>query len=351
MTRKGSLSDFWRQDASDDRVRELTSVLRGSDSLLGVMGSGVRAVWSTNGKSQTWWVRTRQGQPAEMRVFLDYSPLRELIPPFHGEAVDEVIGYAAHEGGHCLWSSENSKDETLRLLQNSTSPQSQKAVREITSKHNDQNLKCDCPLCQILRVENILEDAFIDYHVGEQWPVLGEYIHIARQKTGSQRPIDLELIARDAKPTYNQMCNLWIACSLYDYDLPKRMSARVRRAMAFLMGKSVEAVQTSHSGLRLQLAVDCWEHLTANFPKRDDPLPRQQPPAPPQQAGQGEQEEAGGEGTAGETGEGSSQGDESDEGEEEDEAGGQAEAEEAEGEEAEPEEAGGSGFLRGVQSP
>ena len=97
MARRGSLSDFWRQDASDDRVRELTSVLRGSDSLIGVMGSGVRAVWSTNGESQTWWVRTRQGKPAEMRVFLDYSPLRELTAPFSGEAVDEVIGYAAHE--------------------------------------------------------------------------------------------------------------------------------------------------------------------------------------------------------------------------------------------------------------
>jgi len=116
MVRRGSLSDFWRQDASDDRVRELTSVLRGSDSLIGVMGSGVRAVWSTNGEPQTWWIRTRQGKPAEMRVFLDYSPLRDLTPPFQGEAVDEVIGYAAHEGGHCLWSSADSKDEVERLL-------------------------------------------------------------------------------------------------------------------------------------------------------------------------------------------------------------------------------------------
>ncbi len=124
MARRGSLSDFWRQDASDDRVRELTSVLRGSDSLIGVMGSGVRAVWSTNGESQTWWVRTKQGKPAEMRVFLDYMPLRELIPPFQGEAVDEVIGYAAHEGGHCLWSSEDSKDEVERLLAGRTTGRS-----------------------------------------------------------------------------------------------------------------------------------------------------------------------------------------------------------------------------------
>jgi len=334
MARRRSLSDFWRQDASDDRVRELTSVLRGSDSLIGVMGSGVRAVWSTNGQSQTWWVRTKQGKPAEMRVFLDYLPLRELIPPFEGEAVDEVIGYAAHEGGHCLWSSEDSKDEVERLLASLTTA---RKIRNLPQAVEE-----------ALRVSNILEDAFIDYHVGDQWPVLGEYIHISRQKVDSQRPIDLEIIARDPRPTYNQMCNLWIACSLYDHDLPKRMSARVRRAMTFLMSKSVEAVQTSHSQRRLQLAVDCWDYLTANFPKRDDPLPRQQPPAPPQQGGQGEQGEAGGEGTAGETGEGSSQGkgkgkgkDEAGEETEQAEGEGETEGEGEEEEEAETEEAGG----------
>ncbi|GAH74637.1 unnamed protein product, partial [marine sediment metagenome] len=258
---RGSLSDFWRQDASDDRVRELTSVLRGSDSLIGVMGSGVRAVWSTNGESQTWWVRTKQGKPAEMRVFLDYSPLRDLTPPFYGESVDEVIGYAAHEGGHCLWSSESSKDEVERILAGRTTGRRisnlPKAVEEV------------------LRVANILEDAFIDYHVGDEWPVLGEYIRISRTKISSQRPIDLELIARDVKPTYNQMVNLWIACSLYDYPLPGKMSARVHKAMTFLMGKSIQAVQTSQPSLRLQLSVDCWDYLTANFPRRDDPLPRQ----------------------------------------------------------------------------
>ncbi|GAI31588.1 unnamed protein product, partial [marine sediment metagenome] len=157
MARRGSLSDFWRQDASDDRVRELTSVLRGSDSLIGVMGSGVRAVWSTNGESQTWWVRTKQGKPAEMRVFLDYSPLRDLTPPFYGEAVDEVIGYAAHEGGHCLWSSADAKSEVERLL---SQRQAGRRVRNVSQSVEE-----------ILRVANILEDAFIDYHVGDEWPV------------------------------------------------------------------------------------------------------------------------------------------------------------------------------------
>ena len=362
MTRRGSLSDFWRQDGSDDRVRELTSVLRGSDSLIGVMGSGVRAVWSTNGQSQTWWVRTNQGKQAEMRVFLDYSPLRELRPPFTGEAVDEVIGYAAHEGGHCLWSDDSSKAQAEALLQGRTTGRRISNIPQAVE--------------EILRVANILEDAFIDYHVGDQWPVLGEYIRISRTKIASRRPIDLDLIASEPKPSYNLMCNLWIACSLYDSPLPKKMSAKVHRAMTFLMGKSIEAVQTSHAGLRLKISYDCWEYLTANFPKRDDPLPRQQPPAPPQpeqekgekgegeqgegqgngeaeeaetaEGEQGEQGEAGGDGTAGESGEGSSQGkgkgkSQGKSGEEAEQAEGEGEAEAGEGETEEAEAKGAGG--------
>jgi len=342
MARRGSFSDFWRQDASDDRVRELTSVLRGSDSLIGVMGSGVRAVWSTNGESQTWWVRTKQGKPHEMRVFLDYSPLRELTAPFQGEAVDEVIGYASHEGGHCLWSSADSKTDVENQL-----------AQRLAGKRRQNGIQA---VEEVLRVANILEDAFIDYHVGDEWPVLGEYIRISRQKVSERRPIDLDVIARDPRPTYNQMCNLWIACSLYDHDLPKKMSVRVHRAMTFLMSKSIQAVQTSQPSLRLQLSIDCWDYLTANFPKRDDPLPRQQLPSQPQPKQEKQEQEAGGEasgdqgeGEGKETGGDASQGkgkakgqDEGEEEEEDAEGEGQSEAGEAEEEEAEIEEAGGS---------
>lgn len=290
-----NLSDYWRQDASDDRVAELTSVLRGSDSLIGVMGSGVRAVWSTNGESQTWWVRTKEGKAQETRVFLDYLPLRELVPPFPGQTVDEVIGYAAHEGGHCLWSSPAGRDEAITAMNRSATP----ATR--TASRNSNKVE------EVLRVANVVEDAFIDFHVSEQWPVLGEYIRISRQKVGARRPIDLDAIAREARPTYNAMLNLWIACSLYDYDLPERMSARVRRAMTFLMSQSVEAVQTQHSSRRMELAVECWEHLTKNFPKRDLPLPRQ---GAPSQAGEGSWRGRF-------TGRGEGEGEEAEEGEEE----------------------------------
>lgn len=291
MERKGCLSDFWRIDASDDRVMELASVLQGADSLIGVMGSGVRVVWSTNGQSETWWVRTKQGKPIESRVFLDYSPLRELESPFRGRAVDEVIGYAAHEGGHCLWSAPDARDAVITTLDRRPSGRLAAKDREKVE--------------EVLRVANILEDAYIDFHVSEEWPVLGEYIHWARQQCGRARPIDLDAIARQARPARNSVMNLWIACSLYDHELPKRMSARVRKAMNFLMSKSVEAVRTQQVYVRLELAVDCWEYLVKEFPTKDEPLPRQPQPqqgAGAQGGGKGEAQEAqeGGEAGSGE---------------------------------------------------
>jgi hypothetical protein len=377
MQTERSLSDFWREDKSDDRVAELASVLRGADSLIGVMGSGVRATWSVNGQSQTWWLRTKKGEDAGMRVILDYAPIGELQPPFGGQSVDEVIGYAAHEGGHCLWSDGNSRAVVDGILKQRVMP-----TTRATQPHNEKDVNCRCPTCEILRVDNILEDAFIDYHVGETWPVLGEYIRWSRFKVAERRPIDFDIIARDANPARNSIINLWIACSLYDHPLPARMSARVKRAMTFLMSKSVEAVQTSNAQRRLTLAVECWEYLAKEFKTVDEPLPRAPAPpmpAPPQpgQSGQGqgsgqadegaageEQESKGGSGRskAGDTGEeqegegegesGGAEGDEADqsggaEGEGEEDTNNKEEEAEAEpeagGEEAEGEDGDGEG--------
>ncbi len=287
MARTRSLSDFWRIDRSDDRVMELVSVLQGGDSLIGLMGSNVRACWSTNGESETWWVRTKEGKPVEMRVFLDYSPLSPLRPPFDGRAVDEVIGYAAHEGGHCLWSSSTARDFVIQILERSGKPTWSKAA------------KGKAKVEEVLRVLNVLEDAYIDYHVGDQWAVLGEYIRYARQQLRQRNPIDMEAIAKNSRPARNSVMNLWIAVTLYEEDLPPRLSARVRRAMDFLVKASVEAVQTGNTFDRIRLAVDCWALLVKEFPKQDEPLPpKPQPQDKPQDTGQAGQ--AGAEGGAGE---------------------------------------------------
>lgn len=301
-----SLSDFWRVEKSDDRVRELTSVLQGADSLVGVMGSGVRVTWSCDGNSSTVWTRNLNGEDLGMKVFLDYSPLAPLRPPFNGQSVDEVIGYAAHEGGHVLWTNGQSTEQIIGIMNGRgfVSSDSNSIIDHIRRKCFDTSTigKDAVKVVEALRVDNIIEDAFIDYHVGEEWPVLGEYIRWSRNKVHERRPIDLDAIAKEKNPPRNHVMNLWIACTLYDQPVPKKLSKKVKDILNFLISKSIQAISEGDAYKRLQLSVDCWEVLQ-KFPNTDEPMPQQilvvgkgQP-----QQGEGEgQEEADGKGQSGE---------------------------------------------------
>jgi len=275
MKRDRNLSDFWRQDKSTDRVAELASVLGGADSMIGVMGSGVRTSWSLNGHSTTYWYDVMQGQSHSMAVFLDYSPVAKLKPPFRGSAVDEIIGYASHEGGHCLWSDPDTRVKVALYLQNHSARRAKDAWLEA------QNMGLKSPIMtEILRIDNILEDAYIDYHVAEKWEVLGEYIKISRHALAVQRPADFDKIAQMDDPPRNFIVNLWIACSLYDHEIPARMSKKVAKAINFLMSQSMSAIQTKDPAKRVGFAVECWLLLDKEFPASDELMPRTPPPPP-----------------------------------------------------------------------
>ncbi|KKK83704.1 hypothetical protein LCGC14_2790720, partial [marine sediment metagenome] len=313
MNRTKCLSDFWRlDDLSDDRVAELASVLTGSDSLIGVMGSGVRATWSINGQSETWWVRTNKGQSTEMMVFLDYSPLRELKPPFDGQSVDEVIGYAAHEGGHCLWS-EPDKPQNIYLSMKLVWPTLPRAFQRAWNEGNNHPVDdgeggtINPMLIELCRIQNILEDAYIDTRVAKQWEVLGEHIHISRQKLQERRPFDFEAIARQRTPDRNDVLNLWISVALYGTDLPKRMSAKVRRAMTGLLQLTSRAIATHSGRARHGMAVDAAAILFKEFPTFQTP-PEAQSQGPTGGQASGAGGGAGGSGEKSEPGDGSGSG-------------------------------------------
>jgi hypothetical protein len=258
MQKERCLSDFWRHDRSDDRVLELVSVLQGSDNLIGLMGSDIRVTWSGQEVSYTDFQRRI--------VALDYGPLQGERTPFPGSRVDEVIGYAAHEGGHCLWS-EAGKDQAIEREMGrrlATLPQALK--RAWTSDKQ-------ATLAELCRIQNVLEDAYVDCRIAERWEVLGEHIRIARRKLAERRPIDLEAIARQARPDRNAVLNLWIAVSLYDYELPRRMTVRVRKALTFLLGLTQKAVGTESGHDRHLMAVDAAACLYREFPSKEAPLP------------------------------------------------------------------------------
>ena len=178
-----SLSDFWRTDRSDDRALEMISVLRGADNLIGLMGSSLKARWS--GATLPDGTHVSYTDFVNHVVALDYSPLSGQEAPFSGSAVDEVLGYAAHEGGHCVWT-EPDKVGTIQkhvVRTFSTLPASLKRdwkAGELNKVSDGAGGWVNPVLGQLCRIQNILEDAYIDYRIAKTWEVLGEYVRTSR---------------------------------------------------------------------------------------------------------------------------------------------------------------------------
>ena len=287
-----SLSDFWRTDRSDDRALEMLSVLRGADNLIGLMGSALRARWS--GATLPDGTHLSYTDLAKQIVALDYSPLSGQEAPFLGSKVDEVLGYAAHEGGHCVWT-EPDKPGTIQgrvVATLSTLPRSfQRDWREgeLHKVPDGDNDWVNPVLVQLCRIQNILEDAYIDYNIAKTWEVLGEYVRTSRSRLAEKTPIDLAAIAATPKPDRNAAMNVWISVVLYDYDVPTKMLTKMRRALTELLALTEKAISEDSGWSRHLMAVDAARILWREFPTEKAPLPT----LPPQgdaaeNAGQGQ---------------------------------------------------------------
>ena len=287
-----SLSDFWRTDRSDDRAMEMLSVLRGADNLIGLMGSALKARWS--GATLPDGTHLSYTDLKAKIVALDYSPLKGQEAPFLGSTVDEVLGYAAHEGGHCVWT-EPDKPGTIQshvVSCLSTLPRSFQRDWRDGERHKVEDGDggwVNPVLVQLCRIQNILEDAYIDYHIAGTWEVLGEYVRTSRRRLAEKTPIDLAAIAATSKPDRNAAMNVWISVVLYDYDVPTKMLTKMRRALTELLALTEKAISEDNGTTRQLMAVYAAAILWREFPTEKAPLPT----LPPQgdaaeNAGQGQ---------------------------------------------------------------
>lgn len=287
-----SLSDFWRTDRSDDRALEMLSVLRGADNLIGLMGSALKARWS--GATLPDGTHLSYTDLKAKIVALDYSPLKGQEAPFLGSTVDEVLGYAAHEGGHCVWTEPDKSGTIQSHVVNclSTLPRSFQRDWRDGERHKVEDGDggwVNPVLVQLCRIQNILEDAYIDYHIAGTWEVLGEYVRTSRRRLAEKTPIDLAAIAATAKPDRNAAMNVWVSVVLYDYDVPTKMLTKMRRALTELMALTEKAIGEDNGTTRQLMTVYAAEILWREFPTEKAPLPT----LPPQgdaaeNAGQGQ---------------------------------------------------------------
>ncbi|MDP3061978.1 MAG: VWA domain-containing protein [Chloroflexota bacterium] len=230
---------------------ELASILQGADMLVGNMGSDIRVVWSSGETSYTDLQRRV--------VALDYGPLRRQECPFPGSVVDEVIGYAAHEGGHCLWTAPG-KDGVIEQGIHDLWPHLPAALQ------HDWQANQQATLAELCRIQNVLEDAYVDQRVAIQWPVLGEYIRIARERLRQRTSIDLAAIARSDCPDRNSAINLWVSLSLYGHPMPAEASERVRRAAGALLALSQRAAAEEEATIRQTMTLAAATILWHEFP-------------------------------------------------------------------------------------
>lgn len=236
-------------------------MLDGADMLIGNMGGNIRVGWSGAGLSYT--------DVGQRIVALDYGPLETEDCPFPGAAVDEVMGYAAHEGGHCLWSVPGAR-ETIQLQLKVRWAELPAALRDDFSRNTTAVLSEAC------RVQNLLEDAHIDRQVAQKWPVLGQYVRVARTRLLARKTFDLEAMARAAPSSRSALVNLWAAVALYGCPLPCPVPGPVQGSIHALMALTDRAIHEKNSIVRQHLAVDAaillWERV---------PSPPTAPPSVP----------------------------------------------------------------------
>lgn len=257
VTEDRNLSDFWRHDRAYDRVGELISILRGSNALIGNMGSDIHARWSTNGKSYT--------DLLGKMVALDYGPLVGETAPYRGSAVDEVIGYAAHEGGHCVFTAPGKKD----TIEGALNTYRRKMPR---SFQDDAATNWDAVLAELCTLQNILEDAFVDTKTTATWPVLGEYIRISRSRLAERSAFDMRTVLDDPAPLRNDIVNLWISVALYGQKLPKGGEKRVRQTVNDLMRITRKAIAQGRGKERQFMVYEVAKLLWGRYPvKAADP--------------------------------------------------------------------------------
>ena len=258
-----NLSDFWRHDRCYERTGELISILRGAATLVGNMGSDMKVEWSRNGESYTDF--------KNKKVALDFGPLVGESPMFRGSKVDEIIGYAAHEGGHCKYTAPGKYETIARGIR----PNYNRMPESFRQAVRDDN---EAVIRELCRLQNILEDAYIDTKVASEWPVLGEYIRISRNKLEERTPVDLNAIVNNPDPDRNAVVNLWCYVALFGHTLPRAGDPRVRKAVQSLMRITRNAMKENIGVRRQGMVFAVARVLWKEFPVKFAPLPQLPPP-------------------------------------------------------------------------
>lgn len=222
-----SLSDYWRIDRSDDRSRELASVLGGAAS-----------------QAELVQTRLRQARPGARRepispIVLDPKLLSGFAAPVPASVVDCLVGLAVREA----------------------------ACRELSAESPDWEewgSLTEGERVEFSHVHRVLEDVFISARLERVSPVLGEYLAAMRSMLAPGMPRRV-LSDSGGSVTRGAVFELWLGMALYRGELPADVKGELLAAVETLreMGRTYVGTRDPHR--RLGQAGETWRWLRS-FP-------------------------------------------------------------------------------------
>ncbi|MBN1856020.1 MAG: VWA domain-containing protein [Dehalococcoidia bacterium] len=214
------LSGYWRIDTSEDRSRELASVLSGAASLAELVQTRLRQS------------RHSTGRASIAPVVVDPRLLSGFSAPIPAPVVDCLVGLAIREAAF------------RELFIDSSNWQHWESLSE-----EDQR--------EFSRVHRALEDVYAYARLTRIATVLGRYLTAMRAMLAPRMPSGdvLDIVSRDI------VLELWLRGVLHEERLPDDSSAELREAVAILNDMTVGYTTLRHPRERLDRAGEVWSWL------------------------------------------------------------------------------------------
>lgn len=220
-----NLSDYWRIDSSDIRMREMASVLGGASAIASFLGS----------ETGVQWVGEDYHITSGDLVGVEADLLSGIEPPFPGRAVDRLMGRLIGDIGRRRWSLPVEKVEGWRGLD---------------------RIERD----ELRRVYGMLEDTYSCRRFQEIFPVLGEYMKAAKPALPGS-PEGLPGIAWEAEFPRDFVIHIWESVSLSEADIPSWFPEALEEAALYFVSMKQVYEKENRQVVRLRLAEEVFHRL------------------------------------------------------------------------------------------
>lgn len=223
--RRQSLSDYWRIDASDVRMRDMASVLGGAAAMASFLGS----------RTGVQWVGEEYQIRSDELTGVNADLLSGADPPFPGALVDRLMGGLVADIGRERWSLPVEKAAGWSTLD--------RVERD-----------------ELRRVHALLEDTYSFRRFRSMFPVLGAYMQSSKPPL-PPGPEGLPGIAWEKEFPRDFVIQTWEMVSLLETDISSWFPEALEEAVLYLLSMKSVYEGEDDPAVRLSLAEKVFHRL------------------------------------------------------------------------------------------